>query len=99
MYICRKMIMNILFYSTYIIWILSEIILNRLARSGKSDKQAADKNTELYVWLSIIISITIGVFVARTTAFPIFFNEQLELIGIIVIIIGIILRIFAIIQL
>ena len=91
--------MTILFYTTYFLWILSEILLNRLIRSGKSDKQAADKNTELYLWLSIIISVTIGVYTSFNLLFPICFNEQFRLIGIIVIIIGIIIRLISIKQL
>ncbi|HEY5123787.1 MAG TPA: isoprenylcysteine carboxylmethyltransferase family protein [Ignavibacteria bacterium] len=90
--------MNI-FFLTYIIWILSEIILNRFIRSGKSDKKSADKNTELYLWVSIIVSITIGIFVRIKFSSPIFVNEQLALIGIIVIIIGIIIRFITIKQL
>jgi len=90
--------MNII-YLVYFFWILSEVILNRLTRSGKSDKQGADKNTELYLWLSIIISITIGVFISRMFALPIFLNERLKLIGITVIIIGILIRLIAIKQL
>jgi protein-S-isoprenylcysteine O-methyltransferase Ste14 len=90
--------MNI-FFLTYIIWILSEIILNRFIRSGKSDKKSADKNTELYLWVSIIVSITIGIFVRIKFSSPIFFREQLALIGITLIIIGIIIRFIAIKQL
>jgi protein-S-isoprenylcysteine O-methyltransferase Ste14 len=90
--------MNI-FFLTYIIWILSEIILNRFFRSGKSDKKSADKNTELYLWVSIIVSITIGIFVRIKFSSPIFFNEQLALIGITLIIIGIIIRLITIKQL
>ena len=91
--------MNIIFYITYLLWILSEVLLNRLIRSNKSDKQAADKNTELYLWLSIIISITIGDFIMITFTFPIFPNERLAITGIAIIIIGIIIRLIAIKQL
>ena len=90
--------MNI-FHLTYIIWILSELILNRLVRSGKSDKKGADKNTELYLWLSIILFITSGVFVAIYYSAPISFNNNLNLIGLIIITIGIIIRVISIKQL
>ncbi|HEX7414717.1 MAG TPA: isoprenylcysteine carboxylmethyltransferase family protein [Bacteroidia bacterium] len=91
--------MNIFINLTYIVWVLSEIILNRLARSGKSDKQGADKHTELYVWLSIIISITIASFMLVYFPFPIFGTQQFQLIGISVIIVGILIRLLAIKQL
>ena len=55
--------MNI-FNITYLVWILSEILLNRFTRSGKSDRQNADKKTLLFIWLSIIASIAIAIWVA-----------------------------------
>ncbi|MHB8260696.1 MAG: isoprenylcysteine carboxylmethyltransferase family protein [Bacteroidia bacterium] len=91
--------MNIFINITYVVWVLSELILNRITRSSKADKQGADKHTELYVWLSIIISITLACFVLAYFPFPIFHNEQFQLIGISVIIIGILLRLLAIKQL
>ena len=80
-------------------WFLSEIILNSFLRSGKSDKQSSDKNTLLLLWVSIIISITIGVFLSKTTYIPVLKSEQIALIGISAIIIGIIIRLVAIKQL
>jgi len=90
--------MNI-FYLTYIIWGLSEVIMNRLVRSGKDDKKGADNNTELYIWICIIICVTLGVLVSLKYPVPIFINVKLMLIGIIIIIIGIILRFLAVRQL
>jgi protein-S-isoprenylcysteine O-methyltransferase Ste14 len=84
---------------TYIVWILSEILLNRLVRSGNADKKAADKHTELFLWLTVVFSITAGVFTAIKTSFPVFGNPQYTYIGIVVIVIGIIFRFIAIRQL
>jgi protein-S-isoprenylcysteine O-methyltransferase Ste14 len=86
-------------YGTYIIWGLSEVLLNRFVRAGKSDKQAADNHSELYIWLTIGISIAMAIYASGKFAFPIFGNAQFELIGIAVIFIGIILRFAAIKQL
>ncbi len=83
----------------YFLWLLSEIILNRRLRSGKSAKQSSDKNTLLLLWVSIFISITIGVFVSKTTYFPIDISERLPSIGLTVIIMGITIRLVAIKQL
>jgi len=83
----------------YLVWILSEIFLNRFVRLGKSDKKAADRNSELFLWISIIISITIGVIVSVMTVFPIFSYDRLRSIGLLVIVIGIMLRFIAIKQL
>ena len=51
--------MNLLFYSIYFLWFISEVLLNRLIRSGKSDKKAKDKNTEIYLWMAVVFTITI----------------------------------------
>jgi protein-S-isoprenylcysteine O-methyltransferase Ste14 len=83
----------------YLIWFFSEIYLNRFVRSGKSDKKSSDRNTENYLWVSIVFSITIGVFVSANFAHPIFSGELLSLIGVIIIIIGMIIRFVAIKQL
>ncbi len=83
----------------YLVWFLSEIILNRLVRSGKTDKKSTDKNTEIYLWVTIIVSITISVFISLNYTLPILLNGQLALIGTIIILIGIIIRFIAIKQL
>jgi protein-S-isoprenylcysteine O-methyltransferase Ste14 len=88
-----------LFNWIYVLWILSEILLNRLLRSGKSDKKSSDKNSLLLIWVTILISITIGIFVSKTTFYPIITNHQFPLLGLAMICIGIIFRLIAVKQL
>ncbi|MCX6274339.1 MAG: isoprenylcysteine carboxylmethyltransferase family protein [Bacteroidetes bacterium] len=88
-----------LFYLTFFIWILSEVILNRFVRSGKSDKRSADKNTELYLWITIITSVNASVYISQKYSFPIFLQEQFEYAGLALIVAGIIIRFIAIRQL
>lgn len=88
-----------LFHLTFIIWILSEIILNRFVRSGKSDKRSADKNTELIIWMTIIISIIASVYISKKFSFPVFLHEKFEYAGLMLILAGIVLRFIAIRQL
>ena len=88
-----------LFNLTFFIWILSEILLNRLVRSGKSDKRSADKNTELILWITITISVTASVFISKNFSCPIFLQERLEYMGLGLIVSGIIMRFIAIRQL
>jgi protein-S-isoprenylcysteine O-methyltransferase Ste14 len=83
----------------YIIWILSEIVLTRFARSGKSDMAGADKKTHLTIWLSIVAAVTAAVYIAFLIHLPVFANEKLRLIGFAVIAAGIIFRFVAIRQL
>ncbi len=88
-----------LFTSTYVIWILSEVILNRRFRSGKTDKKSVDKNSEGLIWLFIVVAMTASVFISKSYSFPIFTNEQLEFTGPVLIITGIAIRFIAIKQL
>lgn len=90
--------MNV-FILTNFLWILSEILLNRLVRSGKADKQLTDKHTELFLWITIIASIAIGVFVSKTTYFPLVAKSETKIVGIALIFLGIVIRIIAIKQL
>lgn len=83
----------------YLLWIISEIILNRFLRSGKSDKKTFDKNTLLLLWITILISIAIGVFVSKITRFPINTNIGLEFIGLAIIVLGMLIRFIAVKQL
>ncbi len=87
------------FFLTYVLWISSEIFLNRFVRSGKTDMKAVDKNSELYLWLTILVSVTTGVMIASMYPFPIFSNAHFALIGIFIIILGVIIRFVAIKQL
>lgn len=88
-----------LFNSICFFWILSEILLNRLWRSGNSDKKSSDKNSLLLIWVTILISVTVGVFISKLIALPILSNVGLEFIGLAMIILGIIFRLVAVKQL
>jgi protein-S-isoprenylcysteine O-methyltransferase Ste14 len=88
-----------LYFIIYILWGLSEVLLNRFVRSGSSDKKGADNHTELVLWIAVILSLTFSVFIAMRFSFPLFVNPQLSILGIIMIVLGIILRFIAIKQL
>ncbi|MEO8762081.1 MAG: isoprenylcysteine carboxylmethyltransferase family protein [Bacteroidia bacterium] len=91
--------MDNLFYTTYFVWILSEIVLNRFVRSKSSDKQNTDKKTELFLWLTIALCTTIGTLTAMNLYCPILLNYHLSYIGLGIIMVGIIIRFTAIKQL
>ncbi len=88
-----------LFNSIYLLWVVSEIVLNRVMRSGKSDTKSADKNSLLIIWITILISITVGVFISKTLIFPIVSNAGLEFVGLSILILGIVFRLIAVKQL
>lgn len=90
--------MNI-FQITYLTWIVSEIILNRIARSGKTDKKSVDENSEIYIWISIMLSTFVGVFITIEYSVPMFNNGDFKITGLVLIILGIVFRLVAIKQL
>jgi len=87
------------FFLTYIIWILSEIFLNRMFRSGVSDKKNTDKNSELIIWITIPLSITAAIFASTIFYLPIYSSIYINYIGLVIIFAGIIFRFIAIKQL
>lgn len=88
--------MNLLFNITYIIWLITEIVINRALRSGNTDKQNADKNSLAIIWVVIILSVTGAVFISVDYALPISANESIRYAGLAIIFIGIALRIVAV---
>ena len=46
------------------IWLLSEVLINLLTRSKKSQAISHDQNSMGKIWIVIAVSITIGVYVA-----------------------------------
>jgi protein-S-isoprenylcysteine O-methyltransferase Ste14 len=68
------------------LWFLSEILINILTRSKKSESSSRDQNSLGIIWIAIILSIATGVFVAslypKFSAFKYFFGISLILVGI-----------------
>lgn len=91
--------MSLLFIIVYSVWLLSEILLNRLVRSKKTDKQDADKGSITFIWLTIAVSTTAAVLVAMWYALPVSVNPGIAYIGVGIIIAGIVLRLLVILTL
>jgi protein-S-isoprenylcysteine O-methyltransferase Ste14 len=68
------------------LWFLSELLINILTRSKKSESKSYDQNSLRIIWIVIIVSITTGVFIAfsfpRFNVFEYFFGMSLIVIGI-----------------
>jgi protein-S-isoprenylcysteine O-methyltransferase Ste14 len=75
------------------IWILSEVLINLLTRSKKSESNSYERNSLGLIWIVIAISITSGVIVA--SHYP-HFSTTKFIAGITLIILGMIFRIMAI---
>ncbi|MDI3321062.1 methyltransferase family protein [Pinibacter soli] len=88
--------MSNIFTLTYLIWFISEIVLNRLKRSAHADKKHEDKNSLATIWITILMVIPLSVFIATFFRAPIFRKEGYEYVGLIVIGIGILIRFIAV---
>ena len=75
------------------IWFLSEILINLLTRSKKSQAISHDQNSMGKIWIVIAVSITIGVYVAF--AYP-GFGTIKYFSGLSLMVIGITLRLFTV---
>jgi len=84
----------------YFAWFLSEILLQRILR-GKDleDKKKQDKGSLAFIWIVIIVFINIAAIVAAKTNYPIVPGVLMNRIGLSVILVGMILRFVAIMQL
>ena len=84
---------------TYAIWMVSEVYLNRFARSGNIAKEKKDNGSESILWITAFIAIALGVMFCMYTDFSIFQNPMLSQIGLVVMLLGISFRFIAIRQL
>jgi protein-S-isoprenylcysteine O-methyltransferase Ste14 len=85
-----------IFSIIWILWFLSEVGLNILLRSKMPNSQETDKNSIRIIWITIILSVTAGVFAAIKTNIPLVETNLLKYIGLILIIAGVVVRFTAI---
>lgn len=81
-----------IFYLIYIIWVSSEILINRLLLSGTSDKKNLDGNTLRIIWITIAVAITVAVTISNLIYLPIFHGAIVRYIGLGLILLGCLLR-------
>ena len=87
--------MNV-YYIIWALWLLSEILLNRLIHSGKTDKKNTDKRTLLLIWITIAISITLGILSQAWFKSTISTSVWIPRAGLLLIVLGMLLRFLAI---
>lgn len=88
--------MSPVFAITYTIWLLSEIILNRTLRSKSTDKQNADKNSLRIIWITVLLSNTLAMFISMNSHLPIALHPATPYVGLVIILLGILLRLAAV---
>ena len=85
--------MSLLSSIIYFTWFLSEVILNRLLRSKKTDEQNKDKGSLTLIWIVIFVSIFSAIFAAKSIYLPILESAVVVYTGLTLIIVGIVLRV------
>jgi protein-S-isoprenylcysteine O-methyltransferase Ste14 len=85
-----------IFTIIWICWFLSEILLNRLFRSKMKNSKELDRNSLRLIWITIIVSISLGVFIEIHSPAPIARSNYIRYLGLLVIICGMIIRFSAI---
>lgn len=87
-----------IFYLVWGIWFLMEILLNRTKKS-KVVKKSSDKGTLNIIWLAILFAISLGIILMYNLNLPFSNNLSVPYLGIFLIIVGVIIRAWAIISL
>jgi len=88
--------MSWIFISVYVLWFLSEIILNTQLRAGKADKQNKDKSSLSFIWITLIISMTAASLFASYYYYPFVASPYIRYTGAGIVLLGIIFRLYAI---
>ncbi len=88
--------MNLIFPITWIAWFLSEILLHRTFRPKRIGARSKDKQTNLFIWITVLLSITTGVLSSIYFDMAITPNHYAGYIGLAIIATGIFFRIYAI---
>ncbi len=91
--------MDWLFWIVYIIWGSSEAILNRTLRSAATDKQNEDKHSLSLIWITVIVATVSAVLIASNLRLLIYSQAVFQYTGILLILVGVLLRIAAVVSL
>ena len=88
--------MTLLFKIIWAGWLLSEILLNRIYKTKKNREKGWDQSSLLIIWITITISITLGILAANFVAIPISKTKFINYAGLLLIVLGIAVRLTAI---
>jgi protein-S-isoprenylcysteine O-methyltransferase Ste14 len=94
------MTLSIIFYAISFIWIISEIVLGRIKKSDlEMSINKHDENTLRILWITILLSVTIGILVSRFDMGRISILPYQQIFGLILIALGLLIRWNAILKL
>ncbi len=84
--------MNTFSIVVYVAWLLSELLINRLMRSGAQDAGGKDKASLGFIWIAIALGIGLSVYISARVAAPVATGFPIGLVGLLVIVAGIVMR-------
>lgn len=80
----------------YALWLASEILINRLTRSKAQDAGGKDKASLGIIWLTILLSIALSVYIASRYYFPVSTSFPVAYTGLGLVLAGVALRLIII---
>jgi protein-S-isoprenylcysteine O-methyltransferase Ste14 len=78
------------------IWFVSEILINRLLRSGNDDKKGQDKGSIRLIWIMIGLGNSLGIIFTIIVRIPVSYSIFVPYTGLLLILIGMALRFYSI---
>jgi len=92
--------LKIIFYIITFSWIISEIVLSRMRKSDLENSiDNYDKHSLIKIWTTILFSLTIGIFASRFSLGRIEILPYQQIIGLILVVAGLVVRWNAILKL
>lgn len=79
-----------------VIWVASEILLNRLFRSSQSDKTHADRQSLRIIWITVMIALPLAHFLSVQLNWPLSDSPGVHKTGLVLIVAGMVFRFIAI---
>ena len=79
-----------------VLWGLSEVYLVLKMRSGSADAKGKDKKSLSRLWLVIGFGIFFAIFISKTTFFPLYHSQEIQVLGITFLLIGVFMRLMVI---
>ncbi|MCX6233343.1 MAG: isoprenylcysteine carboxylmethyltransferase family protein [Bacteroidetes bacterium] len=86
----------VIFIIIWSVWLISEILLNRLLRSGNTDKKDQDKGSMRIIWITIGVANSLGIVFSVFFHIPISNLVIIPFFGLFLIIVGMVFRFIAI---
>lgn len=84
------------FIIIWILWCASEVLLNRLLRSGSGDKKHQDRGSLLFMWMTISLAVSSGIICSAYIRLPLSNQGWLPYMGLGIIVSGMVVRFIAV---